>query len=79
VVVVIGGKRFFLWRAVDSEVLDLLVQRRWDKTAAVTFLPLLHRVRPKAAKRAAGKRRHELGDSGHPVILPPHLSALLRA
>lgn len=39
-VVVIGGKRFFLWRAVDSEgeVLDLLVQRRRDKTAAVTFL-----------------------------------------
>jgi hypothetical protein len=39
-VMVIGGKRFFLWRAVDSEgeVLDLLVQRRRDKTAAVTFL-----------------------------------------
>jgi putative transposase len=39
-VLVIGGKRFFLWRAVDSEgeVLDLLVQRRRDKTAAVTFL-----------------------------------------
>ena len=38
--VVIGGKRFFLWRAVDDEgeVLDLLVQRRRDKTAAVTFL-----------------------------------------
>ena len=36
----ISGKRFFLWRAVDSEgeVLDLLVQRRRDKTAAVTFL-----------------------------------------
>jgi transposase-like protein len=40
VVAVIGGKRFFLWRAVDDEgeVLDLLVQRRRDKTAAVTFL-----------------------------------------
>jgi transposase-like protein len=40
VVVVIGGKRFFLWRAVDDEgeVLDLLVQRRRDKIAAVTFL-----------------------------------------
>ena len=39
-VVVIGGKHFFLWRAVDSEgeVLDLLVQRRRDRTAAVTFL-----------------------------------------
>jgi transposase-like protein len=39
-VVAISGKRFFLWRAVDSEgeVLDLLVQRRRDKTAAVTFM-----------------------------------------
>src|ERR1700754_1202010 len=38
VVVVISGNRFFLWRAVDSEgeVLDLLVQRRRDKTAALT-------------------------------------------
>ncbi len=32
----IGGKRFWLWRAVDSEgeVLDLLMQRRRDKAAA---------------------------------------------
>jgi transposase-like protein len=39
-VVVIGGKRHFLWRAVDceGEVLDLLVQRRRDKSAAVRFL-----------------------------------------
>ncbi len=33
----IGGKRVWLWRAVDSEgeVLDLLVQPRRDKAAAV--------------------------------------------
>jgi putative transposase len=39
-VVVIEGQRFFLWRAADSEgeVLDLLLQRRRDKAAAVTFL-----------------------------------------
>ena len=32
----IGGKRIWLWRAVDSEgeVLDLLVQPRRDKAAA---------------------------------------------
>ena len=32
----LGGKRFWLWRAVDSEgeVLDILVQRRRDKAAA---------------------------------------------
>ena len=38
--VVIGGRQFWLWRAVDDEgeVLDLLVQRRHDKTAAVKFM-----------------------------------------
>jgi transposase-like protein len=38
--VVIGGKQFWLWRAVDDEgeVLDLLVQRRRDKNAAVKLL-----------------------------------------
>jgi len=35
--VLIAGRRFWLWQAVDDEgeVLDLLVQRRRDKTAAV--------------------------------------------
>ncbi len=77
VVVVIGGKRFFLWRAVDDEgeVLDLLVQRRRDKTAAVTFLRKLLKtqVRPDvivtdklrsygAAKAQIGlSARHEQG------------------
>src|SRR6516225_3899953 len=38
--VMISGRQFWLWRAVDSEgeVLDLLVQRRRDKAAAATFL-----------------------------------------
>ena len=37
-VVMIAGKRFWLWRAVDSEgeVLDLLVQSRRNKAAAVS-------------------------------------------
>ncbi|MBA3587558.1 MAG: IS6 family transposase [Chloroflexi bacterium] len=36
----IGGKRMWLWRAVDSEgeVLDLLVQPRRDKAAAVKLM-----------------------------------------
>ena len=35
--VTIAGRQFWLWRAVDeeAEVLDLLVQRRRDKAAAV--------------------------------------------
>ena len=38
--VLIGGKQFWLWRAVDDEgeVLDLLVQRRRDKNAAVKLM-----------------------------------------
>ena len=38
--VVIAGRRFWLWRAVDDEgeVLDLLVQRRRDKAAAVKLM-----------------------------------------
>jgi transposase-like protein len=38
--VLISGKQFWLWRAVDDEgeVLDLLVQRRGDKLAAVKLM-----------------------------------------
>jgi putative transposase len=38
--VMIGGKPFWLWRAVDSEgeVLDLLVQRRRNTTAAIKLM-----------------------------------------
>ncbi len=41
----IGGERMYLWRAVDDEgeVLDVLVQRRRDKDAAMKLLKrLLH-------------------------------------
>jgi transposase-like protein len=38
--VAIGGKRVWLWRAVDheGEILDLFVQRRQDKAAAVKLM-----------------------------------------
>ena len=41
--VVIAGTQFWLWCAVDDEgeVLELLVQRRWDKAAAVKLMPKL--------------------------------------
>ena len=40
-VVRIAGKRMYLWRAVDheGEVLDMLVQRRRDKRAALRLIP----------------------------------------
>lgn len=34
----IGGKQFYLWQAVDDEVLDILLQSRRNKVAAVKFL-----------------------------------------
>ena len=39
-VAVIGGTRMYLWRAVDDEgeVLDILVQKRRDKAAAVKLM-----------------------------------------
>jgi transposase-like protein len=52
-VVKIGGKRMFLWRAVDDEgeVLDMLVQERRNKSAALRLLRKLLKnlgVRPNA-------------------------------
>ena len=52
-VVKIGGKRMFLWRAVDDEgeVLDMLVQERRSKGAALKLLRKLLKnqgVRPEA-------------------------------
>lgn len=46
VVCSIGGKRMFLWRAVDDEgeVLDLVVQRRRDTEAALVLLNRLLRT-----------------------------------
>jgi putative transposase len=42
---VIGGKRLWLWRAVDSEgeILDMLVQPRRDKVAALRLMRKLLR------------------------------------
>jgi putative transposase len=44
----IGGKRMYVWRAGDDEgeVLDLVVQRRWDHDAAVRLLKRLLRNQP---------------------------------
>jgi putative transposase len=71
--VLIGGKRFWLWRAVDDEgeVLDLLVQRRRDARAAAKLMRRLLKKQgfaPKtlvtdgAAKAQLGlSARHEQG------------------
>ena len=50
-VVRIAGRRMYLWRAVDheGEILDVLVQRRRDRRAAVKLMrKLLHKTRLRA-------------------------------
>src|SRR3981081_1846698 len=63
-VVLINGQRMYLWRAVDSEgeVLDILVQRGRDKTAAINQLRKLMIVTDKL--RSYGAALRELGFTG---------------
>jgi transposase-like protein len=69
-VVSIGGNREWLWRAVDSEgeVLDLLLQSRRDKKAALRLMRKLHRKQGFAPSvwvtdklRSYGAVRRDLG------------------
>ena len=52
--VVIGGKRLWLWRGVDSEgeILDLLVQPRRDRRAALRLMRKLLRMLLRPVSRA---------------------------
>ena len=76
--VTIAGRRFWLWRAVDDEgeVLDLLVQQRRDKAAAVKLMrkllkkqgfapdvPATDKLRSYGAAKSemASSARHEQG------------------
>ena len=49
----IGGKRMYLWRAVDDEgeVLDVVVQKARDTKAALKLLRPLLRNQPVAPER----------------------------
>jgi transposase-like protein len=69
-VIAIAGRQFWLWRAVDDEgeVLDLLVQRRRDKAAAVKLMRKLLKKQGFAPEvlvtdklRSYGAARSEIG------------------
>ena len=70
VVCSIGGKRMFLWRAVDDEgeVLDVVVQRRRDTDAALRLLRRLLRNQPvepeKIVTDGLGSYQSALGQLG---------------
>jgi putative transposase len=70
IAVMIAGRQFWLWRAVgdEGEVLDLLVQRRRDKAAAVKLMPKLLKKQGFAPNvlvtdklRSYGAARSEMG------------------
>jgi putative transposase len=72
--VMIAGRQPWLWRAVDSEgeVLDLLVQRRRDKAAAVKLMRKLLKKQGFAPEamvtdklRSYGAAKSEMGLSAH--------------
>ena len=66
--VAIAGRQFWLWRAVDDEgeVLDLLVQRRRDKAAAVKLMRKLIKKQGFAPDVPYGAARSENRIVGSP-------------
>jgi transposase-like protein len=62
-VVRIAGKRMYLWRAVDheGEILDVLVQRRRDRGAAVRLMRKLMRKQGFAPKRVVTDKLRSYG------------------
>ena len=74
-VVRIAGKRMYLWRAVDheGEVLEILVQRRRDRSAAVKLMRKLLRKQGFAPTRVTtDKLRSYSADlSASRTFLPP--------
>jgi transposase-like protein len=62
----IAGRQFWLWRAVDDkgEVLDLLAQRRADKTAAVK---LMRKLLKKQGFTLDVRKSHRAENSNQPT------------
>src|SRR6202140_806759 len=74
-VVRIAGKHMYLWRAVDheGEVLDMLVQRRRDKRAALRLMRKLLRKQGFAPKLLVTDKLRSYGAAFHALHLTcPH-------
>ena len=69
----IAGRRFWLWRAVDDEgeVLDLLVQRRRDKAAAVKLMRKLLKKQGFAPEVLVTDKLHSGGKIGNEIVRSP--------
>jgi putative transposase len=78
-VVRIAGKRMYLWRAVDheGEVLDMLVQRRRDKRAALRLMRKLLRKQGFVPKLLTTDKLGSYGSAfRHPRLTCPHEQGL---
>jgi len=78
-VVRIAGRRMYLWRAVDheGEVLDMLVQRRRDKRAALRLMRKLLRKQGFAPKRLTTDKLASYGAAfRHLRLTCPHEQGL---
>src|SRR6202048_4283458 len=73
-VVRIAGKRMYLWRAVDheGEVLEMLVQRRRDRSAAVKLMRKLLRKQGFAPTRVTTDKLRSYGSASRHLRLTCH-------
>src|SRR5271169_5689909 len=79
-VVRIAGKRMYLWRAVDheGEILDVLVQRRRDRRAAVKLMRKLMRKQGFAPKKVVTDKLRSYGAALRHLRLSCHHEQGLR-
>jgi len=79
-VVRIAGKRMYLWRAVDheGEILDVLVQRRRDRRAAIKLMRKLLRKQGFAPKMVVTDKLRSYGSAFHQIGLACHHEQGLR-
>ena len=75
-IVRIAGKHMFLWRAVDheSEVLEILVQRRRDRSAAVKLMRKLLRKQGFAPTRVTTDKLRSYSAAFRHLGLPATMS-----
>jgi hypothetical protein len=78
--VIIGGRQFWLWRAVDDEgeVLDLLVQLGRDKAAAVKLMRKLLKKQGFAPELLVTDKLRSYGAAKSEIGLTAHLEQGLR-
>jgi putative transposase len=70
-IVTVSGERRYLWRAVDQDgdVLDILVQKRMDKRAAVRFFKKLMKGQGRTARLIVTDKLPSYG-AARKVIMP---------